>query len=105
MKKHHSSTLDQFLSLGNEAERARTQNRMMMAAKIYEAMKKKGIGKKKLSEMMGVSPSVVTRWLSGANNFRIDTLTDIERVLGVDLLGLGDKPVGAKTGPLPQPLS
>lgn len=35
---------------------------------------------------MGQLPSVVTRWLSGPQNFTLDTLSDIEEMLGVHLL-------------------
>lgn len=31
-------------------------------------------------------PSLVSKWLSGTHNFTIDTLTDIQRVLGIRLL-------------------
>jgi transcriptional regulator with XRE-family HTH domain len=36
--------------------------------------------------MMGKSPTVISEWLSGERNFTVDTLTDIEEVLGVQLL-------------------
>ena len=35
---------------------------------------------------MGKSETVVSEWLSGDRNFTIDTLSDIEEVLGVRLL-------------------
>ena len=59
---------------------------MMIAVKIFDAMRAKGIGKKKLAEMIGVSPSVVTKWLSGESNFTIDTLTSLELALNIQLL-------------------
>ncbi|MBK8922648.1 MAG: helix-turn-helix transcriptional regulator [Saprospirales bacterium] len=64
---------------------------MMLAAKIEDAMTAKNIGKKQLAEMMGQRPSVITKWLSGKHNFTVDTLTDIQRVLGVRLLALEEK--------------
>ncbi|MBK9336732.1 MAG: helix-turn-helix transcriptional regulator [Lewinellaceae bacterium] len=54
---------------------ARTENRMLLSVKIQDAMTAKGIGKKQLAEMMGQSPSVITKWLSGGHNFTVDTLT------------------------------
>lgn len=92
-KTHHSEVLDEFLSLGTPEELARTESRMMLAAKIQDAMTAKGIGKKQLADIMGQSPSVITKWLSGGHNFTIDTLTDIQRILNVRLLALGEKPV------------
>lgn len=90
---HHSTILEEFLALGTPEELARTENRMLLAAKIQDAMTSKGIGKKQLAEMMGQNPSVITKWLSGGHNFTVDTLTDIQRVLGVHLLALGEKPI------------
>ncbi len=95
-KTHHSAVLDEFLSLGTPEEYARTETRMVLAAKIDDALKAKGIGKKQFAEMMGQSPSVITKWLSGGHNFTVDTLTDIQRVLGVRLLATEEKPVVAQ---------
>lgn len=92
-KPHHSEVLDEFLSLGTPEELDHTESRMMLAAKIQDAMTAKGIGKKQLAEMMGQRPSVITKWLSGGHNFTSDTLTDIQRVLGVRLLALDEKPI------------
>ncbi len=90
---HHSAILEEFLALGTPEELARTESRMQLAAKIQDTMTTKGIGKKQFAEMMGQSPSVITKWLSGGHNFTVDTLTDIQRTLGVRLLALEEKPV------------
>ncbi len=90
---HHSAILEEFLALGTPEDLARTENRMLLSVKIQDAMTAKGIGKKQLAEMMGQSPSVITKWLSGGHNFTVDTLTDIQRILGVRLLALEENPV------------
>jgi ribosome-binding protein aMBF1 (putative translation factor) len=64
-------------------KQARIENRMMLAAKIFEAMQHQGISKSRLANMLGQHPSVVTKWLSGTHNFTADTLTDIENVLKI----------------------
>ncbi|MBK9014412.1 MAG: helix-turn-helix transcriptional regulator [Saprospiraceae bacterium] len=69
----------------NSVETARIENRMMLAAKIFEAMQRQGISKSKLAEMLEQHPSVVTKWLSGTHNFTTDTLSDIGRVLKIQL--------------------
>ena len=89
---HHSAVLEDFLSLGSPEELARTETRMLLAAKIQDAITAKGIGKKQFADMMDQSPSVITKWLSGGQNFTVDTLTDIQRVLGVQLLAVEEKP-------------
>lgn len=90
---YNSEVLEEFLSLGTPEELARTESRMMLSAKIQDAMVARGISKKQLAEMAGKSPSVITSWLSGEQNFTVDTLTDIQRLLGVRLLALDEKPV------------
>ena len=89
---HDSGVLDEFLSLGTPEELARTESRMILAAKIFDAMVAKGLGKKQFAELMGQRPSVITKWLSGGHNFTVDTLSDIQRVLDVQLLALEEKP-------------
>jgi transcriptional regulator with XRE-family HTH domain len=43
---------------------------------------------------MGKTASTVSLWLSGSNNFTLDILTDIQRVLGIQLLCVEEiKPV------------
>jgi transcriptional regulator with XRE-family HTH domain len=70
-------------------ETARIENRMLISAKIADAMKEKGWKKKDLMQALGKhNQSEITRWLSGTHNFTCDTLTDIQRVLEVKLLCL-----------------
>lgn len=83
METYTSAILEEFLSSGTPEELARTENRMMLAAKIQDAMIVSGIGKKQFADLLGKRPSVITKWLSGSHNFTVDTLTDIQRVLGV----------------------
>lgn len=90
---HDSGVLDEFLSLGTPEELARTESRMILAAKIFDAMVAKGLGKKQFAELMGQRPSVITKWLSGGHNFTVDTLTDIQRGLNIQLLALEEKPI------------
>jgi ribosome-binding protein aMBF1 (putative translation factor) len=74
------------------AQTNRTELRMMLAAKIYEAMQQKGISKRQFAEMLGQQPSVITKWLSGTHNFTADTLADIQRVLEISLFNFDEQP-------------
>lgn len=74
------------------AQTNRTELRMMLAAKIYEAMQQKGISKKQFAQMLGQQPSVITKWLSGTHNFTADTLADIQRVLEISLFNFDEQP-------------
>lgn len=66
----------------------RTRTSMLLAACILEAIKNKGWTKGKFAEEINKKPSVITKWLSGIHNFTSDTISDIQQVLGIQLLKL-----------------
>ena len=65
---------------------AKTRNRMIVAAKIADAMKAKNLNQKQFAKLMGRTESEISDWLSGDRNFTIDTLFDIGQALGVSFL-------------------
>ena len=67
----------------SEVEHHRNKSRMVFAAVLSDAMKEKGISKIELAHKLNKKPSTISLWLSGTHNFTLDTLSDIERVLGV----------------------
>lgn len=81
-----SASLTRIMNNIDEDKLRRTRDRMLVANKIVDALKAKGISQKKFSEMTGRSESEVSEWLSGDRNFTIDTLSDIKKYLGIDLL-------------------
>jgi len=63
--------------------------RMMLAAKISFAVKNKGWNKKEFAKKMDIKNlSIITKWLSGTNNFETDTLYKIQTVLNISLLNI-----------------
>jgi transcriptional regulator with XRE-family HTH domain len=88
----HSAILAEAEKLRSPVETTRTRARMMLAAKIYDAIQQKGISKKQFAEMLGQQPSVITKWLSGTHNFTADTLADIQRVLEISLFNFDEQP-------------
>lgn len=63
--------------------------RMKLAAKISKGIKAKGWSKTEFASAMGVNnTSIITKWLSGTNNFEGDTLHKIGKVLSITLLNL-----------------
>ena len=84
--KIESNLIQSLLSKADPMETRRTKNRMLIAARIQDAMLLKGITKKQLAEKLKKSPSIVTRYLSGTQNLTIDTLSDLEYILGVDFM-------------------
>lgn len=84
-KSKNKSSLEDILDKITPKQQARTDNRMMLAASIADAMRAKGWNNKMLMEALGKkNPSEITRWLSGTHNFTTDTLTDLGRVLDRD---------------------
>lgn len=89
---YSSDLIDELLNEITPRERKRTENRMRLAAKIADGLKAKGWSKQQLAKELGYnSPSIVTKWLSGTNNFTADVLSDIEGVLPVKLLHTEEK--------------
>jgi transcriptional regulator with XRE-family HTH domain len=87
---YKSSLISELLEGIDPKEKERIKKRMLLAARIDDALKAKGWKPKNLAEELGKSPSEISKWLSGTHNFTIDTLIDIERVLGVHFLALGN---------------
>lgn len=83
---YESALLDEFVALENPELTAMIEKKMLLAAKIYEAMQEQKISNRAFAERLNISPSLVTKWLSGQHNFTVDTLVKIERILGIELL-------------------
>ena len=89
---YNSSILDDIFSEITPEESEKVEKRMLLAAKIEDAIKAKGWRKIDLANAMNKRPSEITKWLSGTHNFNSDTLFDIERVLGINLISLKEQP-------------
>ncbi len=84
------SIIGELLNRISPLEREQTKAKMLVAVKISEAMKKKRWKDIDLLEAMGKNnPSLVTEWLSCTHNFTVDTLVELEQVLGIELLNTG----------------
>lgn len=78
--------LSELLSTISADEQSKTDKKMILATKIANAIKAKGLKKSGFAEKLGKQPSEISKWLSGSHNFTVDTLLDIERVLSIHLL-------------------
>jgi transcriptional regulator with XRE-family HTH domain len=76
----------------DESARARRSElkSQMVAKKIAEALTRKQISKGFFASIMGIQPSIISRWLSGKHNFTIETLFDIEEALQIKLLDIDE---------------
>jgi transcriptional regulator with XRE-family HTH domain len=57
-----------------------------IADAIKSVIKEKGLGKSEFASLMGVQPSIITRWLSGTHNFTLETIISIEEKLGMEII-------------------
>lgn len=86
-EEYNSSLIDEIFESISSKEEKRIKSKMLLAAKIEDAMKAKGWNKTKLLEATGQkNASVATKWFSGTHNFTFDTLFDIQEALGINLL-------------------
>ncbi|MFN8258143.1 MAG: helix-turn-helix transcriptional regulator [Bacteroidales bacterium] len=87
-RNYTSKLIDDLLDEISPKEQEITDKRMLLAAKIDEAIKAKGWNKQNFAEAIDKYPSEISKWLSGTHNFNSDTLFEIERVLGIKLINL-----------------
>ena len=85
-KKKPTGTLGRIVSEANPDKLAKMRNRMLIAARIADAMKAQHLNQKQFAKLMGRTESEISDWLSGDRNFTIDTLFDIGQALGVSFL-------------------
>ena len=85
-KRQPSAAILQLQQSRSTAAFEKIKKQMMLAAKIQDAIKEKGINNSRFATLMDQHPSVISKWLSGTHNFTIDTLFDIEEILGISLL-------------------
>jgi transcriptional regulator with XRE-family HTH domain len=88
---HSSKVLKSLLDEISPKEQKRTENRMLLAARIDDARKAKGWSQNEFAAQMGKSPSEISKWLSGTHNFTSDTLWDIEEKLDVELISVKER--------------
>lgn len=92
MENYTSKLIDDLLDSISPVEQAQADAKMLIAAKIADALKSKGWNNKNLLKAIGKeSPSIITKWLSGTHNFTVDTLVELENALSIRLLHLEDK--------------
>lgn len=89
-REYDSPLLQNLLSEITPEEHERTLKQMMMSARIEDGIIAKGWSKGEFAKRINQTPSTISKWLSGSHNFTLDTLTDIQRVLGIQLLYLND---------------
>jgi ribosome-binding protein aMBF1 (putative translation factor) len=57
-----------------------------IALRILDALEELGWNKAKLATELGVSPQQVSKYVKGEENFKLETLCKLEKVLGIELV-------------------
>ncbi|MEY3648724.1 MAG: hypothetical protein RLZ13_1609 [Bacteroidota bacterium] len=57
-----------------------------IALRILDALDELNWKKTKLAQEMGVSPQQVSKYVKGEENFKLETLCNLEKVLGIELV-------------------
>ena len=57
-----------------------------IALRILDALEELNWKKAKLAHEMGVSPQQVSKYVKGEENFKLETLCKLEKVLGIELV-------------------
>lgn len=84
---YRSELIDEISSSISPLEEKKVEKKMLIAAKIEGAIKAKDWKHADLLKALGKKyPSIITIWLSGTHNFTIDTLIELEEVLGIELI-------------------
>ncbi len=87
-RKYKSPLIDELLKQVTPLEMEQAKLKMQLAAKIEDLIKSKSWSKSEFAEKIGKHPSEITKWLSGTQNFTIDTLIEIAFIFKIKLSDL-----------------
>jgi ribosome-binding protein aMBF1 (putative translation factor) len=83
---HFSEEVEEIKKLITPERREQSKKRMLLAARIDDKIRDRGLSNQEFAYMMGKKPSEISKWLSGTHNFTTETLWEIERVLNIQLV-------------------
>ncbi|WP_400261910.1 multiprotein-bridging factor 1 family protein [Sphingobacterium sp. SG20118] len=63
----------------------------LIALRILQSIRKKGLSQKQLSEQMSVSPQTISKWVKGKENFTLETIEKIENALDINLINIAEE--------------
>ena len=82
-RKYTSPVINQLLDEITPVEKLQTNTKMTLAARLDDLITARGWGKSEFAEKVNKNPSEITKWLSGTQNFTIDTLAEIGVILNM----------------------
>jgi ribosome-binding protein aMBF1 (putative translation factor) len=69
-----------------KANKAWLRKSAAIALRILDALEELNWKKAKLAQEMGISPQQVSKYVKGEENFKLETLCNLEKVLGIELV-------------------
>lgn len=90
-REYTDSIIDEIFNGISKEEYELTEKKMLLAARIDDAIKARGWQKQDLAKALHKRPSEISKWLSGTHNFTTETLWEIEKILGTDLINLQEQ--------------
>ena len=66
--------------------RRRVDLSFLIVDRIHTILEERGIRQKDLASMLDKNESEISKWMRGTHNFTIETISQIENVLGVHIL-------------------
>src|SRR5258708_29449384 len=87
-RKYSSPLIHKILGEITPVQKGQTQTKMTLAANLDDLITARGWGKSEFAEKVNKNPSEITKWLSGTQNFTIDTLAEIALALNMPVAEL-----------------
>lgn len=84
-RKKSNPAISNLLKETTPVEMLQIGTKMLIAARLDDFLKAKGWGKSEFAEILDKNPSEITKWLSGTQNFTIDTLSEIAIALDISI--------------------
>ncbi|ROT08882.1 helix-turn-helix domain-containing protein [Lepagella muris] len=66
--------------------RRRVDLSFLIVDRIHTILEERGLRQKDLASMLDKNESEISKWMRGTHNFTIETISQIENVLGVHIL-------------------
>lgn len=85
-REYHSPIIEKLQRRISPEKREQVTKRMLLAARIDDKIRERGLSNQEFAFMIGKKPSEISKWLSGTHNFTTETLWEIERVLNIQLV-------------------
>lgn len=82
-RKYTSPVINRLLGEITPVENLQINTKMALAARLDDLITARGWSKSEFAEKVNKNPSEITKWLSGTQNFTVDTLAEIGVALNI----------------------